>query len=206
MDVPSRMTSTPTAVPPNIARRAQAINVSVLGVWLGALITTGAAAAIIFSTAKPLAPTIPSMSAYTGEHWRLLGGQIASKIFFVTDIVQFVCAGLAIVSLGLLAIFGRAHIGRIHLGLRVITLSAALSVLMYHLFVLQPRMSVSLREYWDAASAGDNAKAQSFKAKFDADHPTASTTLIATASLVLISLAFAAWPMRPDAATKKTTE
>ncbi|MGQ0628914.1 MAG: hypothetical protein ACT4PL_12540 [Phycisphaerales bacterium] len=65
----------------------------------------------------------------------------------------------------------------------IVLLSVAVSLVAYRVMVLQPRMNVNLRAYWNAAAAGEQAIADAAQAAFSADHPTASNVLL---SLTLI--------------------
>lgn len=169
-----------------------------LGLWAGSLAMTGAAAGLIFRAAREARPTLPDFAAYSGDHALVTGGIIANRLFWAADVAQFACAAMAILTLGVLAIFGRAWMGRIHAGMRILSLSLPLCALMYHLFVLSPRMAQNLNDYWTSAKQGDTAKASAAKAAFDADHPTASTTMGLTVVLILGAMCTAAWPARRD--------
>lgn len=182
-------------------RVLQVVNVTSLGLWLGAMVMTGVAAAVTFPTVKKLAPTLASHASYTGDHWLIVAGRVAAKIFAINDVIQIVCAFLATATLGMIVI-PRMRDGRsVPLGLRVATQAVALAIACYYLFVLSPEMIANLTNYWKAAEVGDNARAAAFQAAFDADHPTASRIMGATAIAVLASLIAAAWPetVRGDA-------
>jgi hypothetical protein len=170
------------------------IHLCVLGLWAGALLMAGGAAAVIFPTVKDLQAQVPALSTYTGEHWRLVGGRVANKIFLIADIAQLILAGKALLTLAMLGLRRAPAIraGRVAI-VWIAGLGASLMLLSYHLLVLQPRMGANLRKYWDAAGAGQNVQAQEFRLAFDADHPTASRVLITLAVLVVITLIAAVW-------------
>ncbi len=171
-----------------------AVNVVALGVWTGAMVMTGVAAAVTFPTVKALAPKAGAgFENYTGEHWRLIAGKVAGKLFVISDIVQFSCAALAVVTLGAL-VGGSLTKGKLGLPmlLRVGTLAIACTVLGGWLLLYSPSMYENLRGYWDAAQAGDNAKAATFQAAFDAAHGTASTLMITCTLAALGALVAAA--------------
>lgn len=188
----------PASAPPRWWSIVHVVHVLALGIWTGALVMTAIAAGLIFKTAREIKPTLPEFAGYHGDHALLTGGKIASRLFLAVDIIQFACGGLAILTLGLLLIFGRERMGRLHAALRVITLTLPLCVLMFYLFVLSPRMTQNLRDHWDAAAQGDQARADASKAAFDADHPTSSTALSATVVLLLGAIGAAAWPARRE--------
>ena len=182
---------------------ADAIHTAALGVWLGVVLMTGAAAAVIFPTVKALDPTLPGFGLYTGDHWMIAAGRVADRTFAISDAAQFVCATLAGVGLVLGRPLGHPAWRTARTAVRITFLSAAITALSYHLFVLAPRMNTNLRGYWAAAAAGDNATAQTLRDAFSADHPTASATLGAIAALVAICLALAAWPQPQAIATPR---
>lgn len=169
-----------------------------LGLWLGCVLMTGAAAAVTFPAVKALSPTTPVYSAYTGDHWMLIAGHVAARIFYINDIAQFLCAALVILTTAGLFLQDKAHFrGRIQ-SLRLAVLSGAFGFFCYYFFVLSPHMSASLHDFWQAAQAGDNARAATAKAAFDADHPVASNTLSAIAVTLLAAIVLAAWPRESE--------
>ncbi len=158
------------------------------GIWLGSIVATGAFAAILFPTLKALDPELPQYASFDGDHWSLAAGQIAERLFFVSDIVQL----LMFIAMGVsLLIAHTALKSPIRTSASVARLLGYLAlggILTYELFRLRPRMNVNLRLYWDAAVAGQSDIAATYKAAFDADHPTASFLLSATAVFLLVVL------------------
>jgi hypothetical protein len=177
-----------------LKRIAQTLNALSLAVWLGVVVMTGVFAAVTFPTIKELNPTLASHAKYTGEHWLIVAGNVAAKGFFISDMVQFVCAALAIASIGVLWIATPGGLRGKLQAARVVALACVISLFCYYFFVLAPGMSENLRQYWQAAAAGDNATALKFKALFDADHPTSSRVLSSLAVLLLAASALALWP------------
>jgi small-conductance mechanosensitive channel len=174
----------------------QVVCVAGLGVWLGAVLVAGAIAAAIFPMMRELAPTLGSYAQYSGEHWRLAGGEVASRVFLIADTTQFICAVLTAASTGFLAI-AQVRRGRsIHMAARVLMTGLTMAVFCYAFFVVAPRMAVALKAYRSAAARGDAAEAEIHQAQFAAMHPTASALMIATAAGVLVTLVLAAWPSR----------
>ncbi|MGH7130324.1 MAG: hypothetical protein ACREJO_00035 [Phycisphaerales bacterium] len=169
------------------------IHTAALGTWLGCVLMTGAAAAVTFPAVKALSPTTPVYSAYTGDHWMLVAGHVAARVFYINDIAQFICAALVILTTAGLFLHDKTYFrGRIP-ALRLAILSGAFGFFCFYFFVLSPRMSAGLHDYWQAAQAGDNTRAATFKAAFDADHPLASNTLSAIAVTLLAAIVLAAW-------------
>ncbi len=170
-----------------ICRVAHALHTTFLGIWTGAIVMTGAAAAIIFPQMKALAPTLPSYPAMPQDtHWLLAAGHIAARVFRIADTVQLACA-LVVLATGVMLARSRAF-SRSALGMvRAIALVAALLLAAYYLGVLAPRMTVHLHEHWRLAEAGDVAGARVHQDAFHADHPTSSRTLGATALCTLVA-------------------
>lgn len=192
-------------MPPAVDRLAKAlhaINVAALGVWLGSLVATGALAATVFPMMRDLRPTLAAYSAYSGDHAPLTAGHVAARAFLTNDFVQFICAGLGLLSLGVLIIIqlrrapskGGGRSARVTL--RALTFGSALAVFCVQFFMVAPGMDATLRQYWSAAAAGDSAAAETFRTRFAEAHPLASTLMATTAALVLLSLLTAAWPAR----------
>ncbi|MFM9996691.1 MAG: hypothetical protein ACKVU4_12940 [Phycisphaerales bacterium] len=174
-------------------RVCESIHLVTLGLWLGVLVMTGVAAAVLFPTIKALDPRLPEYAAFTGEHWSLAAGRVAATLFFVCDAVQFAGALIAGVTLGLsILLFGlpaRSLATACRAGLIVIIVG----VLSYQFIMLAPDMNRNLAAYWTAAKGGDNSAAATFKAAFDAKHPLARNLLAVDALLVVASFVLAAW-------------
>ncbi|RNC81928.1 MAG: hypothetical protein ED559_09130 [Phycisphaera sp.] len=156
---------------------------------------TGAAAAVIFPVVKTLDPTLPEYAAYTGPHWRLAAGHVASRIFLISDAVQLGCIIITGLTLGVIALSAEAWAKPIVTGLRIISLLAAISLMTYSFAFLGPRMNTNMVNYWDAAKTGDNESALAHQQAFDKDHPTASRVMVGSflcALLLNTSGAFAA--------------
>lgn len=174
-------------------RICESIHVGVLGVWLGALVMTGVAAAVIFPTMKSLDPRLPGYEGYTGSHWMLAGGSVANRLFVIGDVVQFTAMLAAGATFGLGIMFFGLPSRKPLTVIRATLLLGLVGVLSYHLLVLAPRMAVNLDGFWAAAKAGDQARAETLRAAFDADHPTARSVLSCIAVLLLGALAAGVW-------------
>lgn len=171
-----------------------ALNVTALGLWLGCVVMTGAAAAVIFPSIKALAPTAPAYAQYTGEQWLIVAGHAAARVFYISDIIQFACAAIVLATTVALAMSDRGSLrGRASM-FRHTMIAGAFAFFCYYFFILAPQMSFALHEHWQAAAAGDNERAARFKAAFDADHPSSSNTLGAIAVTLLAALLATAWP------------
>ena len=51
-----------------IRRLLETVHLTFAGLWLGSLVMTGVAAAVIFPVARGLDPQLPAFSEYTGPH------------------------------------------------------------------------------------------------------------------------------------------
>ncbi|MCC6660283.1 MAG: hypothetical protein IT437_05300 [Phycisphaerales bacterium] len=187
-------------------RIVQVVHVVAAGVWLGALVMRGVQAALVFRTMRSIRPTLPDFAAYPGEHWRLAGGMLTSRLFVASDVVQFVCLmacgvtfTIAVLGLGLPVRRASCSVG----GAVIIALVAVLS---YQFFVLTPNLTEHMQAYWDAARAGSIAAADSHRAAVDALHPTARALMTTDAALVLVLLVAGAWSMTPPRAGPELQE
>lgn len=172
---------------------SESIHLPAMGLWLGSVVMTGAAAGVLFPKMKGLAPTIPAYGAYTGEHWRIAAGTPAATLFDICDGIQLGCAMIAAVSLMTLVYVGKAPVRRPAMLVRIGALALAFVALGYQLFFLSPGMRTNLLAFWIAAKEGKNEAAEVFRAAFDAAHPKATAALAAVAACVLVSLITGAW-------------
>jgi hypothetical protein len=174
-------------------RICESIHIAVLGVWLGAILLAGAAAAVVFPLMKDLNPTLPRFAKYDGPHWLLAGGKVGQLVFFALDLVQFVCVLTAGATLVVSLVWMGLPVRRWSTFLRIALLLALVGVLAYQFGVLAPDLQANLRSYWAAAEAGDNVSAAAFREAFDRGHPLATRLLGSTAAAVLASIAVATW-------------
>lgn len=189
---PARIEAIPSTM--STARAAlSVVNTTAIGLWLGTIVMTGATAAIIFPTVRDLAPTLPSHTTFTGDHWLIVAGHVAARVFLVSDIVQFACACVAILTLAALLIptVLRSRLS-IETWARALTLALACGLLGYQLLILSPSMTLELRAYWEAARTGQNELAAVHQAAFTKLHPRASTLLSTLALSVLAALLMSA--------------
>jgi hypothetical protein len=167
---------------------AESVLIASLSLWLGALVMSGATAAIIFPTMKGLNPSLPGITLDQTEHWLFAAGRVANRVFELAAIFEVACAVVAVSTfVGLLS----RRVGpmtRTAAIARVLTLAAACGVLAYNVGVLAPRMRQNLDAYWSAAQSGDAAAAHTSRSAFDADHPVASRTLGIMAGCVFAAL------------------
>ncbi len=154
-----------------------------MGVWVGVLGMAGVSAAIVFPTMKGLDPLLGAYPLYTEPHWRLAAGHVAAKLFFVSDIVQLVCAPVAGLAL-VLMVLGKLvpWPSRLMAG-RLVVFTLLMAILSYRFFVLAPRMDRELALYRASAQAGEMEPAAAHLAAFNADHPMASNVMGVTFGL-----------------------
>jgi hypothetical protein len=163
------------------------------GVWLGALVMSGATAGILFTTMPDLEPSFGLFAGYTGDMNTIGAGFIQNRVFLALDLVQYGCATLVLVStIALLTVLGLPIRGASSV-VRLLALGAAMTLLSFHLFVLTPRMQANAQDYWAAAQAGENEIAAASLAAFDADHPTARRVLTGLTGSVFVLLIAGAW-------------
>jgi len=180
---------------------AATVHLLALSLWAGVLLSTGAAAAILFPTMKQLDPSLPAYANYTGQHWLLAAGHAAEKLFLIADIVQFICALLAIISF--IALFitaasakhtpAHTNISRLGLLARGTALGVALACLAGNLVIVAPAMNRALRAYREAAQQGLTDQALAHQAAFSELHPVASNLLIATTIATITALIMGIW-------------
>lgn len=175
------------------------VHVTALGIWVGTIAMTGAAAGVLFPQIKALAPTTAVFEKYTGEHWLLIAGRPASRIFAISDMVQFSLA--LIVLLSFIGLYTSGSLRR-HwaTAIHTIGLSIIIAVFCYYMLVLAPRMDMALKAFWTAAENGAMDAAAKHRAAFDADHPVASRLYSVLAFVLLGTTLAAAWPQRDERA------
>lgn len=163
-----------------------------LGIWLGALGITGAAAAIAFPTMRRLDPTLPGFEAVS-DHWRIAAGSIMQRVFLLADRVQIACAVVGAAGLAAAMLTARVGPARSPTALRLGGLAIAVGCLGLSVLWLSPRMNSNLDDFWSEARAGRPETALAARARFDRDHPTASALLMGTAAGLVLSIAGGAW-------------
>lgn len=174
----------------------ETVHLASLGVWAGVVGGAGITGAVTFPTVRDLDPSLPAYSGYAGDHWTLAAGMVAGKVFVITDVVQFVCTFGAIIGFALAVTAGgylKPNQRTWLLFFRALFLGLAFISVAYHLLILMPSMQHDLRQYWDAALAGDTNTAERFRQAFADRHPDASRSLGLTALAALITLLLGAW-------------
>ena len=170
--------------------RLEAIQVAAWATWSGALLVTGATAYFVFTLLRRLDPALPEYAAYGGEHWRLLGGYVAERLFLGGDVVGFlsICVGGAAFALACWK--GHPHPRTWTAALRALLIMAMVGVMTYRFAVLDPAMQADLAEYRRAAILGDTATALVAQQAYDVHHTTASRVMTGSLVLSLAALGF----------------
>ena len=185
---------------------AETVHLAALGIWFGAIGMTGAAAAVAFPTMRDLDPTLGAYAAFPKEHWPIAAGEVLFKLFQISDLVSILCVVLAVGSLGAAIVAGGLSMGRLATKLRVLLLVLIIAVQSWALFVLMPRMTHNVNEFWDAAKAGEVQRAGEYRVRFSDDHPTSrrvSEILLLTIAASLVATGVSMTDRKP---TKKDPE
>lgn len=164
-----------------------------LAVWLGGLVMSGAIAAQLFPLVRAMDPVAPGYERYEGDQWLIVAGRIGDMVFATGDVVQFLCACVALLTLVASVAIFRLSARRISTLVRAIALGAGVILVAYQIFALGPAMQEDLRAYWRAASAGDNDLAGVHRDRFSLRHPEASRVLGLTALAVLVGVVGSVW-------------
>jgi len=177
---------------PMVFRASQTIHLLALALWIGAAAMSGVVAAIVFPTMRTLDPTLGAYPNYSGDHAVLAAGNIAGRVFLFVDMVQFICAAVALASFIAMLMLGYS-LNTLARVARSVILCVALGILSYHLFVLMPGMHDDLKAYWAAAAIGDNVTADAHKDAFLALHSTASRSIGGTTIAALVAFILGVW-------------
>jgi hypothetical protein len=166
----------------------ETVHLGALGIWAGFLGATVAFAANVFPIMKGLNPSLPEYAKYPQDHWKIAAGSVAQRGFLISDIVQFVCAILAVGTLGcLIALFGLPR-RRTSTIVRACTLGLALACAASSIIIVSPQLNAAIRLKWAAAAAGDLAAVARHGEVVDLLHPISSKLL--GGALVCVVLAF----------------
>lgn len=166
-----------------------------LGVWAGAVLISGATAAVAFPTLKSLGVRLEKLpEAMQAESaFRLAAGAVAQRVFLIADMLSFACAVIAGVTLLGLMLAGALPRSRPATYVRGIAYGVGLASLAALLFVVTPRIITASKEHMRAALAGDIAAAERARAASADLHPIATNLMVAEVLGVLIALSLGAW-------------
>lgn len=171
----------------------EAAHAAALGVWVGALVMTGAAAAVAFPTMRAMSPSLPEFASYPEDHWMIAAGRVMARVFFISDMAQLICASLAALSLAALWASGSISRRRAAQVIRAALLAALLLSLAQYLLFPARQMAQDLHSFWTAAAAGDIEQADEHRAAFDSMHGAASMRLALHSVGALATLLVGAW-------------
>lgn len=169
---------------PRLTTSLRSARLVALGLWAGALLLTGAAAAIAFPTMKALDPSLPAFAAHPEHHWSIAAGHIMRRVFFVSDIVQLAAAAVVLTSLGVELRILRLRRTSMAWRVRALVMLGAVALALWQALVMSPGLNALLDAYWTSAQAGALEAAAQAKAAFDARHTGASRLLTATFALL----------------------
>jgi hypothetical protein len=166
-----------------------------LAVWFAVAVAAGVAAMGTFTMLPSLDLTLAEYAALPAEdHGRMAAGIVMQRIFRMVDVVQWVCAPLAVALSVALAIgAGRCLLRSARLAA---VLLAAVLFATYGL-ALAPRMNASLEAYRDAARRGEVDDATAHRARFDEMHPMADGLLRANIFILLAAIGLLAADAAP---------
>jgi hypothetical protein len=170
--------------------RLEAVQVAAWATWSGALLVTGLTAYFVFTLLKGLDPALPEFATYGGEHWRLLGGYVAERLFIGADVVGFLAICVGGGSFALACWKGYPHPRSWTAAVRALLIMAMVGIMTYRFAVLDPAMQADLAAYRQAASLGDTTNAQTLQLEYDKHHQTASNVMVASLLLSLSALVF----------------
>ena len=170
--------------------RLEAIQIAAWATWSGALIVTGATAYFVFTLLKRLDPSLPEYAAYEGEHWRMLGGYVAERLFLGADVVGFLAICVGGGAFALACWRGFPHPRTWTAAIRALLVMAMVGVMTYRFAVLDPAMQADLAAYRQAARLGDTQAALAAQREYDVHHATASNVIAGSLALSLAALGF----------------
>lgn len=170
--------------------RLEAVQVAAWATWAGALLVTGTTAYFVFTLLKRLDPVLPGYSAYEGEHWRLLGGYVAERLFIGADIVGFLAVCIGGGAFALACWKGHPHPRTWTAAVRALLIMAMVGIMTYRFAVLDPAMQQDLSAYRQAAALGDTGNALAFQSAYDIRHKTASNVMVASLLITLGALGY----------------
>lgn len=173
----------------------ESVHAVALALWLGFTVAAGAFAAMVFGVTKGLDPRLPEFEAYTGEHYLIVGGKMAQTVFFATDVVQFACSMLAIVTLIALFKVREDEARRPAMVMRASALVVSVASVAALLVIVNPKLTTATRLYWEAAKTGKMAEVELHRAIAADTHPYASALMLTSALMVLITLVAGVWSL-----------
>ena len=172
------------------SHRLEAIQVAAWATWSGALVVTGATAYFVFTLLKRLDPRLPGFELYEGDHWRLLGGYVAERLFIGGDAIGFLAICIGGGAFALACWKGHPHARTWTAAIRALLVIAMIGVMTYRFAVLDPAMQQDLDRYRLAAANGDTETALTFQREYDVHHQTASNVMVVSLLLSLGALGF----------------
>lgn len=173
-----------------------------LTIWIAAILAPAAAGMAVFRVLPQLNGTFPEFTAVaTANQAALAGGHIVNPLFIFSNVVQIVCAAIAIFALGIEQLYWRpAHHSRADY-VRIPTLLMATILILVEICILGPIAREHLYAYWDAVQSNSMDIANQAKTAFDALHPVGTTLYAVTFGLLLITVVASAVAYTPPHST-----
>lgn len=175
---------------------ARSVHLAALGLWLGAMVMMGVAAAVAFPTMRGLEPQLPAFAGYPKDHWAIAAGHIMNTLFAVGDWLGLVLGLIALAAIAVPLCVGVRRMATPLGVLRSVATVLAMLIALASLVLMRPGMNADLNEFWAAARAGEVARADVARSRFDAMHPKASLVLSAQAGIVFVALLLSAADIR----------
>jgi hypothetical protein len=164
-----------------------------LSTWFGGVLFVAIAAPVIFRTIRRHNPILPAVLSVNleGQHGTLLAGDIVGNLLARLAHVSAICAAFLLASL--IAQFFLIDLTDTNLTFTIfrwVLFGAAGGVVIYHYYVVWPRISLYRQQYIDHADEPDVANPA--RDQFDREHRRSVTLLQALLFLLLGMILFSA--------------
>lgn len=174
----------------------EVVHLLALCLWSAGLLAAGLSAALVFPTLKGLSPTLAGFSAeFAQSHYLVAGGSIAQRAFFVSDLISFFGAMVAIVTLAVLIVVHRLPTRRSSTIVRALALALAVASLASMLIIVTPALNTATRLHWAAIKLGDAGSIAERKLEVDQLHPLATNLMVGMLGCVLVALVAGMWAL-----------
>jgi hypothetical protein len=175
-----------------------AVHLTCLGLWAGAVAMAAATAAVAFPKLHHLEVRITEPKLAPGfeqEHYRFAAGAVAQTVFLIGDMVSFVCAMGAALTLLAMVVWLKLPLKQGSTYVRALALGIALASLAALLFVITPQINAAAAMHLEAAKIGDVAAAALHRKAVDDLHPISSKLFGAEFLGALVALFVGAWSL-----------
>lgn len=179
--------------PSRLASACATVHLLALALWLAGVLASGLAAAVAFPTVKALAPRLTDYAGPSDQHFLVIAGSVARRVFLIADVVSFACATIASGTMILLVAVFREPRGRPATIVRALSLGVGVAALASLLLIVTPRLDAATAAHWQALRVNDAPQIALHKAGVDDIHPVASRLVSVMAGAVFIALAAGLW-------------